>query len=202
MELFGIDFKELLLHSGAFIAFVIIFAESSLVFFLPGDSFIFAAGIIASQGFLNLWEVLILMLIGAITGNSFGYFLGRRFGSKFFRRKNTLLFNEENLEKTKIFYSKHGPITIILARFTPVVRTFAPIFAGIAEMKYSIFLTYNIIGALLWVVGLGLLGYYAGRSIPNIDRYILPIIIVIVALSVLPGLIAVVRNRFQRLIKS
>lgn len=199
MELFGLNFKEILIHSSAFIAFVIIFAESSLVFFLPGDSFIFAAGIVASQGFLNLWEVLILMTAGAILGNNFGYFLGRRFGTRLFKRKNTLLFNEENLEKTKNFYAKHGPITIIIARFTPVVRTFAPVFAGIGDMKYSVFLTYNIIGAVLWVLGLGLIGYYAGLKIPNIDHYILPIIIVIVGLSVLPGLVAVVRNRFQKL---
>jgi len=194
MHLFGLDLQQLLSHSGAVIGFIIIFAESSIVFFLPGDSFIFAAAILASQGILNIWELSILMAIGAVLGNNLGYYLGKRYGVALFSRK-TVLFNEENLLKTQEFYAKHGPITIILARFTPIVRTFAPILAGVAQMKYSVFFFYNLIGALLWVAGLGMLGYYAGSRIPNIDHYILPIIAVIILASVAPALIHYARGR-------
>lgn len=190
MDFLGVDLNQLLANTGAIIAFLVIFAESSLVFFLPGDSFILVAGILASQGVLNLWELMGLMLLGAVLGNNFGYYLGKRFGMRFFK-KEAKLFSHENLAKTEAFYHKHGPITIILARFTPIVRTIAPILAGVAKMNYRKFFFYNIAGAIIWVAGLGLLGYYAGSRIPNIDKYILPIIGIIVIASVLPGLVQI-----------
>ena len=195
MHLFGLDLQQLLASSGAIISFLIIFAESSIVFFLPGDSFIFAAGILASQGIINIWEVSLLMFLGAVLGNSLGYFLGKTAGGRLFKNKDSLLFKPENIGKTQEFYNKYGPLTVIIARFTPVVRTFAPIMAGIGRMKYGIFLTYNIIGAFLWVLSLSLIGYYAGSRIPNIDHYILPIVGVIIVLSVAPGIVAIWRSR-------
>jgi membrane-associated protein len=168
----------------------IVFAESGLLigFFLPGDSLLFTAGFLASQNIFNVWILVAGIVFCAIAGDSVGYMTGHRFGPMLFRREDSRFFSKANLIKTQKFYDEHGGKTIILARFMPVVRTFAPIVAGIGRMHYPSFLTFNVVGGLLWSFGLTLLGYFLGNVIPEdqIDKYLLPIILGIIVLSVLP----------------
>ncbi len=178
----------------------IIFAESGLLigFFLPGDSVLFAAGFLASQGVLNIYILLPLLFLAAVIGDNVGYTFGFRLGPKIFKREDSLFFQKENLVKAQAFFERHGGKTIIIARFIPVVRTFAPILAGVGKMKYKTFLIYNLVGAVLWAVGLLLLGFFLGSWIPGIDRYLLPIILLIVIVSVAPNIIHILRNRESR----
>ena len=175
----------------------IIFAESGLFFgfFLPGDSLLFTAGLLASQGYLNFWILLVGSLLAAVTGDSVGYGFGFHAGQKFFTREESLFFKKSYLERTKVFYERHGKKTIILARFIPIVRTFAPILAGIGAMKYKTFLLYNIVGGTLWSVSLVLLGFGLGRTVPNIDHYIIPIILLIIVLSMIPNAVEFFKSR-------
>lgn len=168
--------------------FAIVFAESGLLFgfFLPGDSLLFTAGLLASQGFSN-----ILLLMGgcaaaAIAGDQVGYLIGRRAGPALFRRPDSRFFHQKNVERARAYFEVHGSKTIILARFVPVVRTFAPVVAGVGQMNYRRFVTFNVIGGLLWGAGVTLAGYVLGSSIKDVDRYLLPIIGLIVAVSFLP----------------
>ncbi len=205
------DFISALLHptasiqsagavGGYILLTAIIFAECGLLigFFLPGDSLLFAAGILAAQGLLNLWFVMALLLAAAIVGVSAGYAFGFRWGRKLFQRPDSRFFKKENLLKAEEFYHRHGGKTIILARFIPIVRTFAPIVAGVGRMSYPKFLAYNIVGGVIWVVGLVGGGFWLGEKIKNVDRYLLPIIAVIIFLSVLPGLIHMLRTPARR----
>jgi membrane-associated protein len=178
----------------------IVFAESGLLvgFFLPGDSLLFTAGFLASQGFLNVWVLAPLLFVAAVAGDSVGYAFGNKVGPKIFTKEDSLFFHKSHLIKAQAFFEKHGGKTIILARFIPVVRTFAPVLAGVGKMRYSTFLVYNIIGAFAWAVGLTFLGYFLGSAIPNIDRYLLPIIALIIFLSILPTLIPLIRDRELR----
>ena len=196
MEVFGLDLKDLLAQIGLWGIFVIIFVESGLLvgFFLPGDSLLLTAGLLASQGYFGIGYLLIGSTIGAILGDSTGYYLGRRFGRQIFNRKESVLFHRDNLVRAERFYTTYGPLTIVLARFVPFVRSFAPILAGIGQMPYRKFLGYNIFGGLLWVLSLGLLGFYLGSTVPNIDRIILPIIGVIVVVSILLVLVSFLRR--------
>lgn len=175
----------------------IIFAESGLFFgfFLPGDSLLFTAGLVASQGYLNFWVLLVGAAVAAIAGDSVGYGFGRKAGPKLFSREDSRFFKKIYLERTKVFYKRHGKKTIVLARFVPIVRTFAPILAGVGLMSYRTFLLYNIIGGLGWSVGLLTLGYGLGKFIPDIDRYILPIVLIIIFFSMLPNLADFVKGR-------
>jgi len=168
----------------------IVFAESGLFFgfFLPGDSLLFTAGFLASQGFLNIVILLPLIFIAAVAGDSVGYAFGRRMGPKIFKRQDSLWFHRDHLARAEKFYEKHGGKTIILARFMPIVRTFAPIVAGVGKMRYSTFIAYNLIGGLLWSFGLTGAGYFLGSTIPDIDKYLLPIILGIILLSASPVL--------------
>ncbi len=181
---------------GAIGVIAIIFAESGLFFgfFLPGDSLLFTAGLVASQGYINIWFLLAGATIAAIAGDSVGYAFGRKVGPKIFTREDSWFFKKAYVERTKIFYEHHGKKTIILARFVPVVRTFAPILAGVGEMEYKTFLRYNIIGGVLWSVGLLVLGYGLGIFVPNIDQYILPIVLGIIIVSMIPNAIDFVKN--------
>lgn len=183
------DLELILKTIGYLGAWAIVFAESGLLigFFLPGDSLLFTAGFLASQGFFDFTVLTLGFFIAAVLGDSTGYTFGRRVGKKLFQRQNSIVFHKDNLLKAQEFYKKHGKKTIILARFVPVVRTFAPIVAGMGDMDYKTFLSFNIIGGLLWAVGVTLLGYVLGNSIPDIDRYLLPIIGLIIILSVLPN---------------
>ena len=190
---------------GYLLIFGIIFAESGLLigFFLPGDSLLFTAGIMASPvataflkehgiqsdgAFFSLPILAVGCFIAAVVGDSVGYLFGKRVGTRLFQREDSRLFNKKNIYKAQEFYEKQGGKAIVLARFIPVVRTFAPIVAGIGEMHYTRFLMFNLIGGLLWAVGVTLAGYFLGASLPadKIDTFLLPIIILIVLISVAP----------------
>ena len=191
------DFKHLIQIYSYFLIFPIIFAESGLLigFFLPGDSLLFTAGFLASQGYMNIWILTIGCFICAVAGDSVGYSFGHRVGRRLFHKKESFLFNPDHLMKAEKFYEKHGKKTIILARFLPVVRTFAPIVAGIGKMEYKTFVTYNIIGGVLWAVGITLAGYFLGRLIPDVDKYLLPILAVIIVISVAPTVMHILQER-------
>ena len=177
--------------------FAIIFAESGLLigFFLPGDSLLFTAGFLASQGIFDIGILALICFIGAVVGDSVGYTFGHRVGRKLFNKKDSRFFHKENLLKAEKFYEEHGKKTIILARFLPVIRTFAPIVAGIGSMEYKTFLSFNIIGGFLWAVGLTVGGFLLGSLIPGVDKYLLPIILGIIVLSVLPQAVHLLKNR-------
>jgi membrane-associated protein len=175
----------------------VIFAESGLLigFFLPGDSLLFTAGLVASQGKLNLVVILVGCFLAAVAGDQVGYQIGKRVGPPLFRRPDSRLFKREYVDRAQSYFDRHGSKTIVLARFVPVVRTFAPIVAGVGEMRYRTFLMFNVLGGLLWAVGVTMLGYILGSTIPSIDKYLLPAIAVIVVISVLPVAIELVRAR-------
>ncbi len=175
----------------------IVFAESGLLigFFLPGDSLLFTAGFVASQGFLNIALLVLGAFICAVLGDNVGYVTGHKFGRRLFRREDSWLFHKKHLVGAQTFYDKHGKKAIVLARFMPIVRTFAPIVAGIGAMKYSTFVAYNVIGGLLWTAGVTLLGYYLGQVIPDVDKYLLPIILVIVVVSIAPSIFHLYQDR-------
>ncbi len=177
----------------------IIFAESGLFFgfFLPGDSLLFTAGLFASQGYFNIVWLLVLAFVAAVVGDNVGYWFGKRIGPHLFKKERSFFFRPEYVEKTKIFYEKYGKKTVILARFLPIVRTFAPILAGVGAMEYKTFFSYNIIGGAVWTGGVTLLGYILGSLVPNIEHYLLPIIIGIIILSFLPSIIEVLKARRQ-----
>jgi len=168
--------------------FSAVFAESGLFFgfFLPGDSLLFTAGFFASQGFLNIYVLTIGAFIFAVLGDSVGYWFGKKIGPKIFTKEESLFFNKKHIDRAQKFYEKYGNKTIILARFVPIVRTFAPILAGVGRMKYRNFLSYNIVGGFVWSFGVTLGGFVLGNLIPNVDRYLLPIILFIIAVSFLP----------------
>ena len=178
----------------------IVFAESGLLFgfFLPGDSLLFTAGFLASQGFFDIRLLTVLCFAAAVLGDTVGYFFCHEFGRRLVLKKGSILFHKENLRKAEHFYEKHGKKTIILARFLPVVRTFAPIVAGIGAMEYKTFLAYNVIGGFLWAVGLTIAGYYLGKSIPNVDKYLIPIVLGIIILSVLPTALHILKDPNHR----
>jgi membrane-associated protein len=177
---------------------LIIFAETGLLigFFLPGDSLLFTGGILASQGNLNIAVIAIGCFLAAVIGDQVGYTIGYRAGPPLFRRPDSRIFKQRYVDRTKEFFDKHGPKTILLARFVPVVRTFAPVLAGVGEMNRRTFTTYNIVGGFVWAVGVTVAGYVLGSAIgSDIDKYLLPIIAVIIVLSILPPLIEMRRER-------
>jgi membrane-associated protein len=179
--------------------FVVVFAESGLLigFFLPGDSLLFTAGLLCSQEVLNLPVVLVGCFVAAVAGDQVGYAFGARVGPALFRRPDSRIFKQEYVEKARHYFERYGSRTIVLARFVPIVRTFAPIVAGVGSMRYRTFVTFNVVGGLLWAVGVTLLGYVLGESIPEIDKYLLPVIGLIVVLSVLPIALEFMRSRRQ-----
>lgn len=193
-----LDPEVLLRTVGIVGLFVIIFAESGLLigFFLPGDSLLFTAGILAPAFGVNIFLIAIGSALMAILGDSLGYMIGNKFGPSIFSREKSRLFHPENVKKAQAFFEKKGPSSIILARFIPVIRTFVPVIAGVAKMDYKTFVSYNIIGGIIWGAGLPLLGSYLGKSIPNIDHYLLPIVIGIVILSLIPIAVGLIKSRF------
>lgn len=203
---------------GYLIIFAIIFAESGLLigFFLPGDSLLFTAGILASpaakgllqslgvpaeSAFFSLPILLIGCFIAAVAGDSVGYTFGRRVGRRLFEREDSMLFSKKNIYRAQEFYEKHGGKAIVLARFVPIVRTFAPIVAGIGDMKYSRFVSFNVVGGLLWAVGVTVLGYLLGERIPpdQIDKYLIPLVVLIVLISVAPAIYHILKEPENRL---
>lgn len=199
---FSLDLKEIIQTIGYAGVNFIIFAESGLLigFFLPGDSLMVTTGLLASQGYFNIVIFLITAPLSAIFGDSVGYWFGKKVGPAIFKKEDTLIFRKSHVQKAHSFYEKHGGKTIIIARFIPIVRTFAPIVAGVAGMHYSKFLSFNIFGGLLWTLGMLLLGYFLGNIIPDVDTYLLPIIAVIIFLSILPGIIEAYKHNKDKII--
>jgi membrane-associated protein len=193
------DLPALVQWAGYFGLTTIIFVETGLLvgFFLPGDSLLVTAGLLASQPDfgLNVYAMGALFSIAAIVGDTVGYYIGRASGPRIFTREDSLFFNKRNLYRAHAFYERHGGKTIVIARFMPIVRTFAPVVAGVAEMRYRDFIFYNVMGGVLWVWSMLFIGYFLGRYIPGIDKHIEKVIIVVIFLSILPGIISWIRER-------
>jgi membrane-associated protein len=168
--------------------FAAVFLESGVFFgfFLPGSSMLFTAGLLATRGLFNIWVLIPLLTLAAVLGDSAGYWFGNYVGVSLFFKKDSRFFKHEYLEQAKEFYERHGVLAVILARFIPIVRTFAPIIAGIARMRYRTFLAYNVVGGFLWAAGVAFLGYFLGRRIPFIAGYITPIVFIIIFVSLIP----------------
>jgi membrane-associated protein len=181
-------FDELIRWGGHFVLIAIIFAETGVLagFFLPGDSLLVTAGVLSAAGFLNIGVLLAELSAAAILGDTLNYAIGRRLGQRLFTREDSFFFRKSHIDRTRQFYDQYGAKTIVLARFVPIVRTFAPAVAGVGMMDYSRFLLYNVVGGLAWVCSMTLIGFFLGRSIPNIDKHIHHVILVVIFLSFLP----------------
>ena len=190
------DVNSIITGGGLLLIGAIVFAETGLLigFFLPGDTLLFAAGFFAAQGELWLPSLLFVLIFAAIAGNTVGYEIGDRTGKRIFKKKDGILFREEYIERAEAFYEKHGGKTIILARFIPIVRTFAPIVAGVGNMSRLKFFVYNVVGAILWCVSITLLGYWLGSKIPHIDKYVLPVILIVMILTFAPTLFHIIKD--------
>ncbi|HEY3122971.1 MAG TPA: VTT domain-containing protein [Thermoanaerobaculia bacterium] len=177
----------------------IVFAETGLMvgFFLPGDSLLVTAGVFAANGHLSIWWLNVLLVAAAILGDTVGYWIGRKAGPALFNRPRSRFFNPAHLRRAHDFYEKHGGKTIIIARFMPIVRTFAPVVAGMGKMEYRRFLSFNVFGGLLWVVSMTLIGYYLGQF-GWVKKNIEIVIVIVVFLSILPGLIAAAREWLKK----
>lgn len=178
------------------ILFLVIFCETGLVIlpFLPGDSLLFVAGTLAGAGLLNPFVLAIVLIVAAILGDTVNYFIGQKMGPAVFNRPNARFFKQEHLLKTQRFYEKHGGKTIIIARFIPIIRTFAPFVAGIGSMQYSRFIAYNVVGAIVWVVSLVTAGFFLGNIAWVKDNLTL-VVLAIIILSIMPGIIEYIRHR-------
>jgi membrane-associated protein len=199
-----IDIVSLIEAFGYLGLVLIVFAESGLFFgfFLPGDSLLLTAGLLASRGKLDIAVLMVALPAAAITGDSVGYWFGKQTGSRIFHRENSLLFRSKNLLIARAFYEKHGGKTVILARFLPFIRTFAPIVAGAVEMRYSRFLLYNVCGGVRWGAGVTAAGYYLGRVIPNIDQYFVAVVAAVILLSAAPALYHALREYGPGLVRA
>lgn len=193
------DVESLVRVGGLLALTVIVFTETGLLvgFFLPGDSLLVTAGIFASIGELNLWTLNITLSSAAIIGDTVGYGIGAKAGPKIFTREDSLLFNRKHLITTKDFYDRYGPFTIVIARFIPILRTFAPLVAGVGAMRYGRFVAYNVAGGIFWVLAMTMAGYFLGRSIPNIQEQIHLVIAIVIFLSLLPGVAKLLRERWK-----
>jgi membrane-associated protein len=202
----GMDIVDFISLVGLIGVALVVYAESGLLigFFLPGDSLLLTTGLLTHRGVISqdIHLVVLILFLAAVLGDNTGYWFGKKAGRRLFKRKDSAIFHKNNLEKAEAFYEKHGSKTIVLARFVPFARTFAPIIAGVSHMKYSTFIIFNIIGALLWAVGLTYLGYYAGAWLEHrgvdIDKYLLLIIAFIVLLSILPPMIHGLKDKERR----
>lgn len=194
------DILPLIQTIGIIGIFLFVFAESGLFFgfFLPGDSLLFTAGVLAAAGHFNLYILFFGCFLMAILGDTIGYYFGKRVGPKIFTKKESLFWNKDNIEKTSNFFNKYGNKTITISRFVPIVRTFAPILAGVGNMKYSTFLFWNIFGGFIWTGSMIFGGYFLGSLIDDIDKYLLPIIVVIIFISFIPVLSEFYKNRVQK----
>ena len=199
LEFFGKlrDVRGLIEWGGTIGLTAIIFAETGLLvgFFLPGDSLLVMAGLLAAQGTFNVWTMGLLLMLASIIGNMVGYYIGAATGPRLFTREDSLLFNKKHLVRAHEFYEKHGGKTIILARFMPIVRTFVPVVAGMGKMSYRRYMFYNVVGGVLWIWSMLFTGYFLGRYIPGIDEHIEMVIIGVIFLSLLPGVIGWYRAR-------
>lgn len=196
------DLEALIKWGGLTVLIIIIFAETGLLigFFLPGDSLLITAGLLAAQGYLDIFWLNISLILAAIIGDTVGYWFGRKTGPKLFQREESRFFKRSHLLKAKEFYEKHGGKAIIYARFVPFARTFAPIVAGVAEMNYKKFVTYNVTGGIIWITSLSLLGYYFG-NIPFVKQNFEYVIIGVIILSVMPIVIGYFNHRKEEKLK-
>lgn len=195
-----LDPHTLITTGGLLLIGFIVFAESGLLFgfFFPGDTLLFATGLLASQGQFSIIAALGVIVVCATAGGQTGYYIGQRFGPKLFRKKDGILFRHEYIERSEIFYEKHGGKTIMLARFVPIVRTFAPVVAGIGNMDIRKFAFYNIAGSAFWGISVTLLGYYFGSRIPHIDKYLLPVIGFVMVASFAPAIYHILKDPKSR----
>ena len=199
-----LDPTHLLNSAGAAVALlvlgVMIFAESGLLvgFFLPGDTLLFPAGFFAGQGKFSLTAAILVAWLAATLGNEMGYTIGQKTGPRLFNKKDSVVFRQEYLARAKGFYDRHGSKTILLARFLPIVRTFAPLIAGAAAMERRKFTVFNALGGGLWVTTVMLLGYWLGNKIPNIDHYLLPAVLAATVLTFGPTLFHILRDKRLR----
>ena len=198
------DLPGLVQWAGLFGLAGIIFSETGLLVgvFLPGDSLLVTAGLLAAKGYLNVYAVAPALTLAAICGNSLGYFIGRATGPRVFKRENSLFFNKNHAIRAHEFYEKYGKKTIVLAQFMPVIRTFAPVIAGVGGMKFRTFISYNIFGAFFWIWSMVGIGYFLGNYIPGIDQHIEIVVVVVVFISLLPGIIGGIRARRKRRYRS
>jgi membrane-associated protein len=193
----GYSLDALIRWGGYILLIAIVFSETGLLVgcFLPGDSLLITAGLVASTGTLNIWWLNGLLMAAAIIGDSTGYAIGARLGPRIFTREKSLLFNPKHVQRTQRFYEKYGPKTIVIARFVPIIRTFAPVLAGVGTMQYRRFLTYNVVGGIGWVASMSWAGYLLGHTVPNISKHIHVLVIVIIVLSCVPIAIEIYRER-------
>lgn len=191
------DVQGLIQWGGLIGITAIIFAETGLLigFFLPGDSLLVSAGLLASKGLFDVYLLGLVLSVASILGNSAGYYVGKVTGPRLFTREDSLLFNRKHLHRAHDFYQRHGGKTIVLARFMPIIRTFVPVVAGMAQMEYRRYTLYNVVGGLLWIWAMLFIGYFLGRYIPGVDRHIEMVIVIVIFLSLLPGLIGWLRAR-------
>ena len=189
---------DALIQWGGYVLLVgIVFAETGLLVgcFLPGDSLLITAGLLAAAGHLNIWWINLLLMAAAIIGDSVGYAIGARLGPRIFTREKSLLFNPKHVLRTRHFYEKYGPKTIVIARFVPIIRTFAPVLAGVGGMQYRRFLAFNVLGGIGWVASMSLAGFALGRAVPNISKYMHVLVITIIVLSCIPIAVEIYRER-------
>lgn len=196
----ALSIDKVILSGGLIAIGATVFAESGLLigFFLPGDTLLFGAGILASQGVLPLGWLILVVVISAIVGDNVGYSIGRRTGKRLFHKKESILFKQEHLERAEKFYELHGGKTIIMARFVPVVRTFAPMVAGIGKMPRQKFLLYNVVGGVLWGAGVTLLGYWFGSKMPWLADYISHVLLIIIGVSLVVAVGHILREKDNR----
>ena len=194
------DVNGIIQWGGLLIVCLIIFIETGLFtgFFLPGDSLLVTAGIFSATGYLNIMHLLLFASLSAIIGDQLGYYIGLKTGKILYSRKDSKFFKHEHLEKAELFYQRYGAKTIVLARFVPIVRTFAPAVAGAAGMDYLRFVSYNILGGLLWVFTTVLGGFFLGSLIPDIEKKIHIVIGVVIILSFIPIIVEIVKNRMKK----
>ena len=189
--MFGFDLEMLLRTVGYLGLFAIVFAETGLLvgFFLPGDSLLFTAGFLASQGHFNIAIIVLGCFVAAVVGDSVGYSIGQRFGPQLFTKPESKYFKPDHLRKSEAFFAEHGGKSVILARFIPIVRTFTPVVAGMSSLRYPAFVVYNVVGALLWAVGVPLSGYFLGQLVPaeQAEKVMIAVVLLILIVSIVPA---------------
>lgn len=194
---------DLIRWGGYALLVAIVFTETGLLigFFLPGDSLLITAGLVAGAGGLNIWWLNLLLMVAAIGGDSVGYAIGFRAGPRIFTREDSILFHRRHLIRTREFYERYGGKTIVLARFIPIIRTFAPVVAGVGQMAYRRFLFYNVFGGIGWVASLTWVGYLLGQTVPNIDQHVHVVVAIVIVLSVLPVVVEMLRARRKKRVR-
>jgi membrane-associated protein len=191
---------DLVRWGGYVVLVAIVFTETGLLvgFLLPGDSLLITAGLVAATGQLDIWWLNVLLIVAAIVGDSVGYAIGWRAGPRLFTRPQSLLFNPKHVERTRAFYARHGAKTIVIARFVPIIRTFAPVVAGVGQMEYRQFVFYNVAGGVAWVTSMTWAGYLLGQAVPNISDHIHVVVGVVILLSLIPIAVEFIRERRRR----